>query len=207
MRRKEQTDQAPKRKVSRAGCKAKGTKAESEFCAIMAELGIPTQRVVASGSHKFSGAESDTKIGIIPNHDGTYPPADETAGIMRGEVKNHATTPERYFTDLTDQDLSIVMATKPAQEQVWKHLNQSKSNRAVILRRPKIPQGAITNKRYREMFGVFLDVEVFADLLRRAYPDRVFYHPEFNANELQVKPKSRPKSTRKPRKSNNPENV
>lgn len=170
-----------KRRVSYRGAKAKGTKGEAEFCMIMTSLGIPTQRVVASGAHKFSGAEADVKVGIIPNPDGSFPPADETQGIMRAECKNLRTTPDRYWTEFDNDDLVVVMATKPAQEQAWKQLRQSKSNRVLALRRPKVPAGALQNKDWGEVQGVFMDATVFADLLRRAYPDRVFYITQENS--------------------------
>ena len=144
----------------------------------MSELGIPTQRVLSSGAMKFSGADSDTKVGIIPNPDGTYPPADETQGIMRAEVKNKAANPD-FHPEFESDHLDIVMTNRKPQEQQWKDLRQSKSNRVLALRRPSVPHGAIANKRFGEVFGVFMDIEVFADLLRRAYPDRVFYIPEF----------------------------
>lgn len=167
-----------KRKVSARGCKAKGNKGESEFCTIMTKLGIPTQKVVASGSFKRTGAEADVKVGVVLNPDGSFPPADETQGILRAECKNMASTPDRYWTDLKDEDLTVVMSTRPAQEEAWKQLRQSKSNRVLALRRPKVPAGAIKNEQWGEVQGVFMDVEVFAMLMRRAYPERVFYIPE-----------------------------
>lgn len=158
--------------------KAKGTRGEVEFCKIMTELGMPTQRVVSSGSYKSVGAESDTKIGIIPNPDGTFPPADETVGICRGECKNLATTPEWLWGDLQNTPTEICFSKRPGNEVLWKHLNQSKSNRVLVLRRAKVPIGAIARKDYNEVQGVFLGVAEYARLLRLAYPDRVFHVPE-----------------------------
>lgn len=167
-----------KRKVSYRGARAKGSRGEAEFCQIMTELGVPTQRVIASGAHKFAGAEADVKVGITLNPDGTFPAADETQGILRTEVKNLAVNPETYHHALKGDEFEIVMASFPAQEASFKHLRQSKANRALALRRAKPPQGAVVNKQFAEIFGVFMDIEVFADLLRRAYPDKVFYAHE-----------------------------
>lgn len=159
----------PKRKVSYRGAKNKGNRGENEFVAICRELGLPAMRVLGSGA--FKGAASDVKVGITNmKADGTYPEADESASVMRVEVKNRATNPEYLHTpDLPT--IALVEAPRDGAEVLWEYLNQDKVTKAVVLRRAKIPTGALANKDYNQVGMVCLGYADFIELVKLAYRD------------------------------------
>lgn len=99
------------------GRRRKGMTGETEVVDFLCKLGIPSQRVVASGS--FIGADSDIKVGVVLKKDGTMPDRDESSCAFRAEVKNRKDNPER----------------------LWTFLNQSIKNKVLFLRRPRVPQG------------------------------------------------------------------
>lgn len=148
-----------KKKLSGRGCKAKGARAETELVNILNESGIPSQRVIASGS--FIGASSDLKIGVELNEDGTMPERDSSKCIGRAEVKNRADNPEWLFEE----------ANKPIPEGVYKHLQQDAISKYLILRRKDIPRGALADKKYNETHVVLMGLEDFIELFKQAYPD------------------------------------
>jgi Holliday junction resolvase len=159
----------PKRKVSYRGAKNKGNRGENEFVAICRELGLTAMRVLGSGA--FKGAASDLKIGITNmKPDGSYPESDESASVMRVEVKNRATNPEYLHT----QDLptiALVEAPRDGAEVLWEYLNQDKVTKAVVLRRAKIPNGALAKKDYDEVGMVCMGYESWIELVKLAYKD------------------------------------
>lgn len=146
MRKTSTPKAAPKkRRVSPKGSRQKGTRAEVEFVEIMRKLGIPSQRVLASGS--FVGAKADVKVGVKLNKDGSYPEQDESQSITRAEIKNRSTNPEY----------------------LWDYLNQDKVTSMVVLRRPKVPQGALSNEDFNQVYIVAMGLSDFAALFKRAY--------------------------------------
>jgi hypothetical protein len=165
-----------KRKVSPAGCKAKGSKAEAEFVAICIKLGLPAVRVVGSGA--FKGAAADMKIGVKLDENGQIPKADECRPIHRVECKSHASTPDSLFLDThkDEKPFTIVMSDKGGTEKVWGDLNQHKDNNALVLRRSKAPSGAIKEENWDAVYTVCLPVTEYISLLKRAYPDFVAYY-------------------------------
>jgi hypothetical protein len=159
-----------KRRVSFKGARQKGTRAETEFVEIMRSLGIPSQRVLASGS--FVGAKADVKVGVRLNRDNTYPAPDESASIMRVEVKNQATNPEVPFSVINaipTQGMVFAPTPKDAPALYWKYLNQDAVSKAVILRRAKVPSNAVASKDWNQVFMVAMGLDDFAKLFKKAY--------------------------------------
>lgn len=162
------------RKVSYRGSKQKGTRAETEFVEAMRACGVPCQRVIASGA--FRGAKADVKVGVKLKPDGTYPEADEAESVMRAEVKNRATNPEYIHAPLEkipEQGVLFAPCKRNAPEALWKYLNQDEVTKAVVLRRAKVPHGAVANGDWNQVFMVAMGMEDFAELLKRAYPDQI----------------------------------
>jgi Holliday junction resolvase len=159
------------RKVSYRGAKQKGNRGENEFVAICRELGLTAMRVLGSGA--FKGAASDIKVGIVNmNPDGTYPEADESVSVMRVEVKNRATNPE-YLHDKDMPIMALVTPKKFGAEVLWEYLNQDKITKAVVLRRAKIPTGAISNKNYDEVGMVCMGYGAWIELMKKAYGEEL----------------------------------
>lgn len=159
-----------KRKVSYRGCKQKGTNAETSFVRAMESCGVPCQRVLASGAYR--GAKADVKVGVKLKKDGTYPEQDEGESIMRVEVKNHATNPERLHTtrnNLPTEGVLFAPTDRIGPDALWKYLNQDKITKAVILRRNKVPSGAVTNEDWNQVFMICMGLEDYAALFKKAY--------------------------------------
>jgi hypothetical protein len=157
-----------KRKVSPKGCRAKGRAAEVEIVEIFDKAGIPSQRVLGSGAFAF--AKSDIKIGITLNPDGSKPPPDETPCLFRVESKNHASTPETVFPETArDVECVIAIGVKPVQEAVFKHLEQDDVSKAVIMRRSKVPPGALKAEDYNRTHAVMIGLNDFIELVKKAY--------------------------------------
>lgn len=154
------------------GCRNKGTRAETELVEILDEQGIPSQRVLGSGS--FIGAKADLKVGIQLNEDGEKPSPDESAGIMRAEVKNRKTNPE-YFFDPEDQKLvaSLGFLSKKCPEFIFDYLNQDQISKLLILRRAKIKPGDMKNKKYNDTHVVVMGLQDFIEFFKKAFPDVV----------------------------------
>lgn len=133
------------KKLSGAGCRRKGTAAETEIVSILNSAGIPAQRVLASGA--FVGAGADVKIGVELDSNGNMPDKDESKCVMRGEIKNRKDNPER----------------------LWTYLKQNIKNKAVILRRPKVPHGVIRDKNYDEVYLVCMGLDEWIKLFKKAY--------------------------------------
>lgn len=160
--------QTKKRKVSPKGCRAKGRNAEVEIVEILDKAGIPSQRVLGSGAFAF--AKSDIKVGINLNEDGSKPPPDETSCLFRVESKNHASTPDTVFPEtMRDVEYVLAVGSKPIQEAVFKHLEQDDVSKAVVLRRSKVPPGALKNEDYNRTHAVMIGLNDFIDLVKRAY--------------------------------------
>lgn len=146
------------------GCKAKGNRAETEFVAILNELGVPSQRVVGSGAMK--GAPSDVKIGV----DSVDSERDETKSIYRAEVKNRATNPEYLWSQLESLDsFGFVLSAKQGPEFLWNYYNQDISTKVLVLRRAKVPVGTLKNKDYNQAYMICMGIEDFVDLVKKAY--------------------------------------
>lgn len=141
--------------ISGKGAKAKGTRGETEFVDILTELGVPSQRVIASGAIK--GAEGDVKVGVRLKPDGTMPEKDESFPLLRAEVKNRASHPDWIFTELE----------KSAVEVPFKDLEQSKATSLLAWRRSKIPTGALVGKRYNEIWLCIMGIEDFAIMAKK----------------------------------------
>ena len=158
------------RKVSHRGAKQKGTKGEVEFVEAMKACGIPCQRVLASGA--FRGAKADVKVGVRLKKDGSYPEQDESEAIMRVEVKNRADNPESLHTtrnNLPTEGVLFGPCKRDAPEALWKYLEQDAITKAVVLRRAKVPTGAIANEDWNQVFMVAMGLEDFSRLFRKAY--------------------------------------
>ncbi|HLX53517.1 MAG TPA: hypothetical protein VKR58_06235 [Aquella sp.] len=149
--------QVKKRKVSFSGARVKGANFEKEVVQIFEENGIPSQRVIGSGA--FSNASSDIKIGVDLDEEGNYLPADEGRNWFRIEAKNHANTPEWVFESLS----------RIGPEAFWKHLEQDVCSKAVMLRRAKVPNGAVKDKDYGKYVGVFMNITDFIKMVKLAY--------------------------------------
>lgn len=154
--------ESKKRKVSHKGARQKGFRAEAEVCSILTELGVPTQRVLASGALK--GAEGDLKVGVklLPN--GEFPEKDEGMAIMRGECKNRATNIDRPYEDL--KHIVAMLAPKDSPELPYKDLAQSPATKVLFWKRAKTPQGTISNKNYNEAYLAIMGIKDFAGLLK-----------------------------------------
>lgn len=154
-----------KRRVSHANCKRKGDSFENEVIAALDGMGLYSQKVLGSGKFNFggTGAAGDIKVGIKLNEDGTKPPPDETPCVLRLEAKNHAVNP--YYGDECPVDVVLAVGSKPIQEAVFKHLNQDKVCKAVVLRRPKIPAGALKDKKWDDVAMVCLGLESFGAII------------------------------------------
>jgi hypothetical protein len=149
------------------GCRAKGTRGETEFVEILNELELYSQRVLGSGA--FAGAKSDVKVGIQLNADGSLPDKDESSALLRVEVKNRKSNPEYLHTAMDDTPFAIIMSPRQGPEFVWEHYNQDQVTKAVAYRRRTIPHGAKAKKDYNQIWMVCLGIEDFAELVKKAY--------------------------------------
>lgn len=182
--------QPKKRTVSHKGARNKGRRGESEFVEVCRELGLPAQRVLASGS--FVGAKADVKVGVFLNEDGTYPDADESKCALRVEVKNRADNPEHLFKDLEDPHIiGLVAASREGPERLWNYLNQDKISKAVVLRRAKAPQGAIKRRDYNAMGVVVMGYADWIQLVLKAYGHELRLPTVEPDPEQKIKPKNR----------------
>jgi hypothetical protein len=124
------------------GSRQKGIRFEKEIVDVFDSLGLPSMRVLGSGS--FIGAISDVKVGIELNSDGSKPEADEAKAFLRLECKNRASTPDY----------------------LWEYLNQDASSKAVALRRKKIPAGALAQKDYNQCYIVLMGASDWVELIK-----------------------------------------
>lgn len=147
------------------GARKKGFRAESEVCKILTQLGVPSQRVLASGS--FVGAEADIKIGVELDKDGNFPEKDEGKPFLRAECKNRKTNDPRPYQMLKDAPFLAIGATVDSPEQPFKDLAQSPATKVLIQKRAKTPPGALTPGRYNEAYLVSMGLEDFAAFVRR----------------------------------------
>lgn len=159
------TPELKKRKVSHAGSRQKGNRAEVEVVDIFNTNGIPAQRVVASGS--FCGAKSDVKIGVETDEHGKMPERDSSKCIAKVEVKNLATNPEWMYTPLIGE--TILVGNKQCPEKLFDHLEQDNVSKFVVLKRARTPSGALKNKQYNRTHMVYMGLETFMDLFKKAY--------------------------------------
>lgn len=170
---------AGKKRISGKGCRAKGTKAETELVDIFDKAGIPSQRVLGSGS--FVGAKADLKLGIELEKDGSKPSPDESRGKLRAEVKNRANNPEYLFdTDKQNTIASVNLLTKKAPEFIFNYLTQDAVSKLVVLRRSRIKQGDLKSQNYNDTHVVVMGLGDFIDFFKEAFPDVVV---EFNGTE------------------------
>lgn len=146
-----------KKRISGRGCRAKGARAETELVDILTKKGIPSQRIVASGS--FVGAKSDLKIGVELNKDGSMPERDESRCIGRAEVKNRADNPEWIFEE----------SNRQCPEKIFDHMNQDAISKYLILRRKSIPTGALAKEDYNQTHVVCMGLNDFIELFKLAY--------------------------------------
>lgn len=152
------------RKLTGAGARNKGKRAETELVNILRESGIPTQKVIASGA--FIGAKGDLKVGVTLNKDGSYPDADESQSLLRAEVKNRKDNPEKPYTEKNDPPIAIIQGSE-ANELVFKHLNQDKITKCVIMKRAKITPGDLKNKNYNETHVVVMGLEDWMEMVKQ----------------------------------------
>lgn len=161
-----------KRKVSHKGARQKGASAERELVKFFDECDIPSQRVLGSGA--FRGADSDLKIGIKLEENGNKPASDESKATMRAEVKNRANTQEYLFnTGELEEICHVRLLKKPCPKSLTDYLEQDKVTKVALLRRAKVPSGAVANKDYNKIYVAVMGLEDFIDLFKRAYPDAV----------------------------------
>lgn len=154
--------------MSGASSRRKGIGAEREFVDICKELGLPAQRVIGSGA--FMGAKGDIKVGVRLNKDGTYPESDESQSLLRVEVKNRKTNPEYLFTDQKREDvIGFIDCSNAGPEFMWDYYNQDSVTKAVVLRRKRVPTGALSKKDYNQVYMVCMGLEDFAELMKLAY--------------------------------------
>jgi len=159
---------APRKRTGRTS-RNKGTRGEVEFVEFLLHYGIPAQRVLASGS--FLGAKSDIKVGVALNPNGTMPSRDEGVCILRAEVKNRKDNPKHLYPDMEYVQAILIEASRHGSETVWGHLNQDEISKALVLRRDKVPDGAIKNMDGNQVFMVCMGLEDWAELFLKAYPD------------------------------------
>lgn len=160
------------RKRGGASSRNKGNRAERLLVALLRELGLPAQRVLGSGS--FIGAKSDVKVGVRLR-DGKYPPADESESLMRVEVKNRKTNPESWWLAVEN----IIATLGPdVTEVIYSYYNQDAISKAVVLHRPRVPQGSASDPN--QVFMVAMGLKDWVELVKRAYPDAVAYGSEVN---------------------------
>ena len=165
--------QPAKRRTGRSA-KAKGTRGEKELVEFLTHYGIPSQRVLASGA--FRGAKADVKVGIALNPDGTMPDEDETRCILRAEVKNRKDNPEQFFKAREEILAVLLEARRHGTETVWGHMNQEAITKATVLRRAKVPQGAIAAMDGNQVFAVVMGLEDWAELFLKAYGEELNAH-------------------------------
>lgn len=159
-----------KRKVSHKGARQKGANAERELVKFFDKNNIPSQRVLGSGA--FRGADSDLKIGINLEEDGSKPPSDESKATMRAEVKNRANTQEYLFnTEELEELCSIRLLNKACPKSVVDYLEQDKITKVALLRRAKVPSGAIAKEDYNSIYVAVMGLGDFIELFKKAYPD------------------------------------
>lgn len=163
-----------KRKVSHAGCRAKGNHAETEVVKIFDSAGIPSQKILGSGKFKSSKSVGDIKVGIPLYPDGTKPPADETPCVCRIECKNHASTSAKVFACMEDApefkiDAVLALMQSAGPEAVFKHLEQDAVTKAVVLRRPKVPSGAVKNEDWGKVYVVTMPIDAWIELFKKAH--------------------------------------
>lgn len=159
----------PKPRRNGRSSKQKGTRGEVEFVDFLMHYGIPAQRVLGSGS--FMGAKSDIKIGVALRPDGTMPGQDESACILRGEVKNRADNPKHLHPDMKAIQAILIEASRHGSETVWGHLNQDDISKALVLRRAKVPSGAVASMDGNQVFMVCMGLADWCELFLKAYPD------------------------------------
>jgi hypothetical protein len=145
--------------------KAKGTRAEVEFCQIATELGVPSIRVLGSGA--FKGAAGDIKIGVELLPDGTLPEADEAVAMLRAECKNRKINPDAPFYSLKEGDIVVVIpGGREAPDLPFNDLAQNPIAKVGVWKRAKTPKGALAEKRYNEAYLCFMGATDFLNLLK-----------------------------------------
>lgn len=147
--------------------RAKGTRGETELIQILNEFGIPSMRVLGSGS--FLGAKSDLKIGVKLNKDGTMPDKDEGVPLLRAEVKNRKDAPDHLYEVLRNDPIAILESARKAPEYLYDYLNQDKISKCAIMKRAKTPSGALKNKDYNQTHLVFMGLEDFMEMIKELY--------------------------------------
>lgn len=166
------TPTGKKRKLSHAGAREKGNKWEREFIDVMRACGIPSMRVIASGA--WAGADTDVKMGVYLEEDGSYPAPDEARCIYRMEGKNRADNPDYIFTALNAAEGTLfIPAPKGGAEILWAHLNQDAVSKAVFLRRTKVPAGTIENQDWNQLGLVCMGLKDYAELFKLAYSEKL----------------------------------
>lgn len=158
-----------KRTGSGSRSKRKGSRFETELVDILNKKGVPSQRVLGSGS--FVGAKSDVKIGVSLTEDGKLPDSDEGIAKMRLECKNRKDTPEMFWEELASipEGILIVPSEKLTNEQIWNFLNQDAVSKAVVLRRAKVARGAVKTEDTNQYIGVFMGLDDWLALFKKAY--------------------------------------
>ncbi len=174
--KKNETQPAVKKKprVSPAGCRAKGNSAENEVIKILDSAGVPSQKVLGSGKFKASESVGDIKVGIPLNKDGTKPPADETPSVLRMECKAHNSTSAKMFACMEDApefkvEAVLALMNGNGPEATFKHLDQDAITKAVVLRRPKVPSGAIKNEDWGKVYVVAMPIDDWIEMFKKAH--------------------------------------
>jgi len=159
--------------VSGKGARAKGANAERELIDIFNKEGIPSMRVIGSGAH--FGAKADLKIGVALE-DGKLPHRDEGVPRMYAEVKNRMSNPE-WFHDAINNKLTDVatvrLMDRLVPEQIIKDQEQDDRSSILILRRKRVPSGALKKNKYNESHTVCMGLGKFIELFKKAYPNFV----------------------------------
>lgn len=143
--------------------RAKGARGENETTDILCILGVPSQKVIASGAVK--GAEGDIKVGIALMKDGSFPERDESLSVLRGEIKNRQINREEPY-DWLKNKAYILMAPEKAPDLPFTDLAQSKKTKVLFWKRKNTPHGALKPGRYNEAYLAIMGIEDFADLVR-----------------------------------------
>lgn len=145
--------------VSGRGARQKGKRAEREFALLATEkFGVPTQLIIASGA--IRRAEGDCKIGVKLTKGGEFPPPDESICLLRGEVKNVAAMGSEKLWAVVDSGKRVTKLLEKA-------VDQSQMTTVVLVRRNKIPSGALKDpSRMAEAWLATMGADDFLNLVK-----------------------------------------
>lgn len=151
--------------------KAKGTRGEVQFVDFLKHGGVPAMRVTGSGA--FRGAKADVKVGVHLEEDGSYPDSDEAKCVLRAEVKYHASLNDKIWTERDEVVAIMKESTRHGHDTIFGFMNQETITKATVLRRNKIPKGALEGYDGNQVFAVVMGLDDWIALFKKAYPDVV----------------------------------